>query len=59
MKKILIAFLFINLCSACEIKPQHIQDQTEAINDTAEKISEELADESISESPKDSLSAKK
>ena len=59
MRKILIATICLSFFAACNKKTQYIQDQTEAINDSTQQISEELADESVSETPKDSLSAKK
>jgi len=59
MNKILTTVFCITIFAACAVKPQHIQDQTEAIIDPSEQISEELVVETINENPKDSLSAKK
>ncbi len=59
MKRILFAAVCFVLLGACEKKTQHIQDQTEAINDTTDVASEEIAEETFDKSVEDSLSANK
>jgi len=58
MVKIVITILSLALLGACSNKPQLIKDQTEAINDSTDRESEEIAEETFEGTGMDTLSAK-
>ena len=58
MRRVLFILMCLAIWEACTTKPQHVQDQTEAINDSTDKESEEIAEENFEASAEDTLSAK-
>jgi len=58
MKRIVVTILSLALLGACSNKPQLVKDQTEAINDSTDKESEEIAEETFESTGIDTLSAK-